>query len=132
MIKLASKGQLAIRGTVIPGSSFNALVRALFVTPRGNKANVTGKSEFLHALHDVGVPMLLSGSAARTQYASIRLANRDDTVSSSGYSSQKKKSRDQSGNGRLAAHSVPVKVIQAGRGRTDCFPGQPIKCLRMH
>ena len=133
LIKVASKGQLAIRGTVIPGSSFNDLVRALYVTPRSSKANTTGMSEFLEALSEVGVPKtLLSASAARTQYAGIRLANRDDQVSSSGYSSQKKKARDQSGNGRVTAHFVPTKTNQTGRGRTDCFPGQPIKCLRLY
>ena len=133
LIKLASKGQLAIRGTIIPGSSFNDLVRALYVTPRGSKANTTGMSEFLHALSDAGVPnTLLCPTAARTQYAAIRLANRDDQVSSSGYSSQKKKARDQTGNGRLTAHFLPTKTNQTGRGKTDCFPGQPIKCLRMY
>ena len=67
LIKLPSKNQKAIRGRVIQRSSFNDLVRPLFVTPRKGKVNTTGMSAFRQALSEVGVPsVLLRGSAART------------------------------------------------------------------
>ena len=118
LIKVASKGQLAIRDIVIPGSSVSELVRALYVTPRSSKGTTIGMSEFLEALSEVGVPnSLFSSSAARTQYSGIRMANRDDQVSSSGYSSQKKKARNQSGNGKVQVHFLPAKS-QTGTGQT--------------
>jgi hypothetical protein len=61
------------RRNVLPGSTFNDLVRGLYVSSRGGKKpTATGMIEFLEALNTVGVPnTLLSAMTARSQYAGI-------------------------------------------------------------
>jgi hypothetical protein len=152
VFKLAPKGQLVVKGTVVPDSSFNDLVRGLYVSARGKKPTAAGMSEFLEALNTVGVPSsLLSSVTVRSQYAGIQAASRMDKPSTSTPSSEKKKVKvdDQ----KVKVHFLPPKVqtgkrssslpkggvTQTGKGSTDCFPrltgcfpGRPVKCLRLY
>jgi hypothetical protein len=133
--KLAPKGQLVFKGNIVPGSSFNDLVRGLYVSARGKKPTAEGMTEFLEALNTVGVPStLLSSVAVRSQYAGIQAASRMDKPSTSAPSSEKKKAKidDQ----KVQVHFLPRKA-QTGKGHTgkahtDCFPGTPVKCLRLY
>ena len=88
VFKLAPKGQLVVKGTVVPDSSFNDLVRGLYVSARGKKPTAAGMTEFLEALNSVGVPStLLSAMSVRSQYAGIQAASRMDKPSTSAPSS---------------------------------------------
>ena len=135
VFKLAPKGQLVVKGTVVPDSSFNDLVRGLYVSARGKKPTAAGMTEFLEALNTVGVPStLLSAMSVRSQYAGIQAASRMDKPSTSAPSSEKKKVKidDQ----KVQVHFLPRKA-QTGKGHTgkahtDCFPGTPVKCLRLY
>jgi hypothetical protein len=146
--KLAPKGQVVFKGNVLPGSSFNDLVRGLYVTSRGGKKpTATGMTEFLEALNTVGVPnTLLSAMTARSQYAGIQAASRIDKPSTSAPSSEKKKVKEQIADQKVQVHFLPPKVQtgkrssslpktavqQTGKGNTVGFPGKPVKCLRLY
>jgi hypothetical protein len=145
--KLAPKGQVVFKGNVVPGSSFNDLVRGLYVSARGKKPTPEGMTEFLEALSTVGVPStLLSAVAVRSQYAGIQAASRMDKASTSAPSSEKKKVKEQIADQKVQVHFLPPKVQtgkrssslpksgaqQTGKGITDCFPGKPVKCLRLY
>jgi hypothetical protein len=148
VFKLAPKGQLVVKDTVIPGSSFNDLVRGLYVAARGKKPTPAGMTEFLEALNTVGVPSsLLSAISVRSQYAGIQAASRIDTPSTSAPSSEKKVKADDK---KVQVQFLPTKVLTGkrssslpkfavqqtgkgkGKGHTDCFPGKPVKCLRLY
>jgi hypothetical protein len=138
VFKLAPKGQLVVNGTVVPDSSFNDLVRGLYVSARGKKPTAAGMTEFLEALNTVGVPStMLSAVPVRSQYAGIQAASRMDKPSTSAPSSEKKKVKvDEQ---KVKVHFLPRKggVQQTGKGHTgkahtDCFPGTPVKCLRLY
>jgi hypothetical protein len=135
VFKLAPKGQLVVKGTVVPDSSFNDLVRGLYVSARGKKPTAAGMTEFLEALNTVGVPStLLSAMSVRSQYAGIQAASRMDKASTSAPSSEKKKVK--ADDHKVQVHFLPPKT-QTGKGHTgkahtDCFPGTPVKCLRLY
>mgnify|MGYP003423197420 CR=1 FL=1 len=135
VFKLAPKGQLVVKGTVVPDSSFNDLVRGLYVSARGKKPTAAGMTEFLEALNTVGVPStLLSAMSVRSQYAGIQAASRMDKPSTSAPSSEKKKANV--GDQKAKVHFLPSEA-QTGKGHTgkahtDCFPGTPVKCLRLY
>ena len=136
LFKLAPKGQLVFKGDVVPDSSFNDLVRGLYVSARGKKPTPAGMTEFLQALNEVGVPSsLLSAVPVRTQYAGIQAASRLDQPSTSAPSSEKKKVKvDEE---KVQVNFLPPKAkkslrSQTGHGNTVCFPGRPVKCLRLY
>ena len=122
--KLAPKGQVVFKGNVLPGSSFNDLVRGLYVTSRGGKKpTATGMTEFLEALNTVGVPnTLLSATSARSQYAGIQAASRIDKPNTSAPSSEKKKVKEQIADQKVQVHFLPPKV-QTGK-RSSSLPKQ--------
>jgi hypothetical protein len=135
LFKLAPKGQLVFKGEVVPDSSFNDLVRGLYVSSHGKKPTPSGMSEFLQALNEVGVPSsLLSSVPIRTQYAGIQAASRLDKPNTSASSSEKK--------AKVEEEKVQVNFLtpkakkslrsQTGHGNTVCFPGRPVKCLRLY
>jgi hypothetical protein len=153
LFKLAPKGQLVFKGEVVPDSSFNDLVRGLYVSARGKKPTATGMSEFLEALNTVGVPSsLLSSMAIRSQYAGIQAASRMDKPSTSAPSSEKKKPKvdeqkvqvqflpPKVQTGKRSSSLPKASAKQTGSGITDCFPGRPakrfpgipVKCLRLY
>jgi hypothetical protein len=136
------------KGNVVPGSSFNDLVRGLYVTSRGGKKpTATGMTEFLEALNTVGVPnTLLSTMSARSEYAGIQAASRMDKPSTSPPSSEKKKVEEKAADKKVQVQFLPPKVQtgkrssslpkagaqQTGKGISNSFPGKPIKCLRLY
>jgi hypothetical protein len=121
--KLAPKGQVVFKGNVVPGSSFNDLVRGLYVSARGKKPTPEGMTEFLEALSTVGVPStLLSAVAVRSQYAGIQAASRMDKASTSAPSSEKKKVNEQIADQKVQVHFLPPKV-QTGK-RSSSLPKQ--------
>ena len=141
--KLAEKGQVVFKGTVVPGSSFNDLVGGLYVSARGKKPTPEGMSEFLEALSTVGVPStLLSAVDVRSKYAGIQAASRIPKPSTSVPSSEKKKIDEE----KVKVQFLPPKVLtekrsrslprnsvqQTGKGTASSFPGKPVKCLRLY
>jgi len=147
LFKLAPKGQVVFKGEVVPDTSFNDLVRGLYVSARGRKPTPAGMSEFLQALNEVGVPSsLLSAVPIRSQYAGIQAASRLGKASTSSPSSEKpstsassteKKDDDKVDDKKVQVKFLPPKAMRKGRsqtghGKTVCFPGRPVKCLRLY
>jgi len=118
LVGITGNGRMVIRGVTVHGSTYSDVVRALYVTPRtlGVPATpVPGLYELVDVLTMIGAPRsLVSSTAARAQYAANLMQSRENLGDHPTYSSSKPK--------------------QQGRGRVDspCFPGQPIKCMRMY
>ena len=113
LTKVQSSGQLAIRGTVIPVSSF--------IEPARTVRDASQQRETLRAWV-ISWPLdaqpayraRRSRHLPRAQYAGMRPANRDENVSASGYSGQK--AINQFRNGRMTAQMVPIKTGQSEWG----------------
>jgi hypothetical protein len=134
---------VVFKGTVVPRSSPNDLVRGLYVSARGKKPTPEGMSEFLEAPSTVGVPStLLSAVDVRSKYAGIQAASRIPKPSTSVPSSEKKKIDEE----KVQVHFLAPKVqagkqssslpkygaLQTGKGISNSFIGKPVKCLRLY
>ena len=119
VVGMGSGGQLVINGVPIRGATTRDAVRALYTAPKTAVTSTTdtaGFNELLEALHSLGVPnTMLASRVARARYAAISALARGDTPSSS--------------KGTMVG-------TQTGRGfgrdQQPCFPGRPVKCLRLY
>lgn len=121
-----SSGGLVIRGNTIPNSSFHDVFRALYETKTTTGVPPVGLNDLLQTLQEMGVPNSLFGSqAARAAYSGLPVQS--VVVDSSNVNP---------GRPRKTAYRslTPSGRLQSGKGfeRQPCFPGQPIKFLRLY
>jgi hypothetical protein len=123
VIGSTAKGRLTIHGDTVEDASYRDVIRALYINPRGGMSVIApGLPEFVGALREIGVPRsLITSSTARAQYASMATpATQVPNVSSTRSCSLRRSSQ--------------YGTTQYGKGHIEqpCFPGRPIKCLRIY
>jgi hypothetical protein len=119
VLHMSDNGRLVVNGSVVHGSSYIDAVRALYTRLLGGvETSTLGLGKLLDALNTLGVPpSLISSTAVRGQYM-LRKKASSESVGLTGHTSRYE---PQSGEG-LVVNQLP----------SECFPGRPIKCLRLY